>query len=118
MRALDAAGDATLFDELDRYEAGGLTERQKVALRLTDALVTQPSSITGELRANVREQFSTDEIVEIVLDVARNAANKIAVALGADAAVVTDGVEYYDLDAAGEVVADVDIEVVRLATTG
>jgi len=39
------------------------------------------------------------------------------VALGGDAAVVTDGVEFYDIDATGEVVADVDRELVRAATT-
>jgi hypothetical protein len=42
--------------------------------------------------------------VELVLDVARNAANKIAVAFGADEAHVTDGVEFYDVDERGELV--------------
>jgi len=56
--------------------------------------------------------------VELVLDVTRNAANKIAVALGGDAPVVEDGFEWFDLDASGEVVASVEIEVVRLATAG
>ena len=36
-----------------------------------------------------------------MLDVARNAANKIAVALGADAAAVTEGVELFVTDADG-----------------
>ena len=57
------------------------------------------------------------EITEVVLDVVRNAANKIAVALGGDAPVVTEGVEFYDIDATGDVVADVDRDVVRAATT-
>ena len=52
-----------------------------------------------------------------MLDVVRNAANKIAVALGGDAPEVTEGIQYYDLDARGDVVADVDREVVRAATT-
>ena len=43
----------------------------------------------------------------------RNAANKFAVAVGGDAAQVDDGIEYFDLDTAGDVVADVDPEVVR-----
>ena len=51
-----------------------------------------------------------------MLDVVRNAANKIAVALGADAPQVADGVEFFDVDANGEVVASVDAEVVRRAT--
>ena len=49
--------------------------------------------------ARVRAELSDAEIVEIVLDLVRNAANKIAVSLGGDEAVVTDGIEYYDVDA-------------------
>lgn len=118
VRALDAAGDAgtAVFDEIDDYERARFDERQKVALRLTDALVTQPNSIDSALAASVREHFSTEEIVEIVLDVVRNAANKIAVAFGGDAPVVTEGVEFYDIDGSGEVVANVDIDTVRAAT--
>jgi hypothetical protein len=41
--------------------------------------------------------------VEIVFDISRNSAQKVAVALAADQAHVTEGVEYYDLDADGEV---------------
>ena len=44
------------------------------------------------------------EVVEVVLDVVRNAANKIAVALGADAATVTEGVELFRTDADGDLV--------------
>ena len=117
VRALDAAGGAAVFDQvLGGDDASALTERQQVALTLTDALVTQPSTIDDALAAQVRASFTDAEAVELVLDVARNAANKIAVALGADAAVVTDGVEYYDLDSTGTVVADVDIAAVRAAT--
>ena len=118
VRALDAAGDAgtTLFDEIDDYEHAHFDERQKVALRLTDALVTQPNSIDSALAASVHEYFSVAEIAELVLDVVRNAANKIAVAFGGDAPVVSEGVEFYDIDASGEVVANVDIAAVRAAT--
>ena len=41
------------------------------------------------------------QVVEVVLDVSRNATNKIAVALGADVATVTDGVELFTTDADG-----------------
>jgi hypothetical protein len=64
----------------------------------------------------VRAELTDAEIVEIVLDLVRNAANKIAVSLGGDEAVVTDGVEFYDVDVTGEVFADVDRETVRAAT--
>ena len=46
--------------------------------------------------------------LEIVLDVARNAANKIAVTFGADQANVAEGVEYYDVDERGELVYGLD----------
>jgi hypothetical protein len=116
VRALDAAGSAEVFDELDDYEHADFSARHRVALRLTDALVTQPSSIDPVLAASVHEHFSAAEVVEIVLDVVRNAANKIAVAFGADAPAVTEGVEFYDIDATGDVVANVDIDTVRAAT--
>jgi alkylhydroperoxidase family enzyme len=116
VKALDAAGDARVFDELDPGQASGISARDRVALQLTDALVTQPAMIDAALVASVHEHFTVAEITEIVLDVVRNAANKIAVAFGADAPIVTEGVEFYDIDPTGEVVADVDVDIVRAAT--
>ncbi len=118
VRALDAAGDRSPFAAVDDYEHSSLTERHKVALRLTDAVITQPALIEDVLVAQVRANFSMAESSEIVLDVVRNAANKIAVAFGADAPQVTDGVEYFDIDATGELVAAVDAAAVRAATAG
>jgi len=116
VKALDAAGSAAVFDDIAADENPALTERDRVALALTDALVTQPGSIDAALVARVHEHFSIAEITEIVFDLTRNAANKIAVALGGDAPIVSDGIEFYDIDAAGDVVADVDIDIVRGAT--
>jgi alkylhydroperoxidase family enzyme len=118
VRALDAAGSSEPFDALDDYEHADFTPRHKAALRLADAVVTQPAFIDAALVDDARAQLSDAEIVELVLDVTRNAANKIAVALGVDAPVVEDGVEYFDLDTTGAVVADVSIEVVRAAASG
>lgn len=115
LKAVESAGDDTLFTA-DPADAD-LTERQRCALALADAVIWQPSMIDDALVARVREELSDAEIVEIVLDLVRNAANKIAVALGGDEAVVTDGIEYYDVDASGDVYADVDRETVRAATT-
>lgn len=116
VKALDLAGDLAVLRTSVHESRTAFTDRQRVALRLTDALVTQPSSIDDTLARHVHEHFDAAEVVEIVLDVARNAANKIAVAFGADAPNVTEGVEYFDLDGAGEVIADVDAEVVRAGT--
>jgi hypothetical protein len=103
---VSADGGEQAIDVLDDYEASDLPERQKVALRLTDAIVWQPASFPPELVAQVRAQFSPAEALEIVLDVVRNASNKIAVALGVDQANVTEGVEYFDLPEFGWPLAD------------
>lgn len=113
LSALEAAGDRGVFDEVDRYEHADLPERAKVALRLTDAFITQPQLVDETLAAAVRTHFTPAEAAEIVCDVARNATNKVAVALGADGAVVTDGVEYFDVDESGDVVANVDPAALR-----
>ena len=80
------------------------------------------ASVPESWRAAAPEVFRQFDVIEataqseIVLDVVRNAANKIAVAFGADAPKVSDGVEFFDVDATGTVVADVDMSVVRAAT--
>jgi len=116
VRAVDAAGDRAMFTAVEDYERSSLSRRRKVALRLTDAVITQPSLIDDLLVTQVHEEWTTAESTEIVLDVVRNAANKIAVALGADTPRVTGAVEFFDIDGSGEVVADVDANVVRQAT--
>jgi alkylhydroperoxidase family enzyme len=114
LRAVEAAGDDALFTS-DADDAA-LTERQRTALALADAVIWQPTAIDDEIVARIRHDLSDAEIAEIVLDLVRNAANKIAVSLGGDEAVVTEGVEYYDVDATGDVFADVDRDAVRAAT--
>ena len=113
-RAVEAAGGAELFEPLEPFDPaiesrpdgrGGLTERHRTAVRLVDAFVWQPTAWPEDLAEAVRAAFAPDEAVELVLDVVRNAANKIAVAFGADDPHVTEGVEYYDIDfSSGELV--------------
>ena len=95
--ALREGADETMFDKIDRYESSDLDERYKVALRLTDAIITQPAAISDELVAQARTAFSDAQLVELALDVMRNAANKVAVAFGADEPNVTEGIELYDV---------------------
>ena len=52
----------------------------------------------------MRSRFSEDEAVELTFDIMRNASNKVAVSLGADAPRVDHGTERYLLDADGQVV--------------
>ena len=56
--------------------------------------------------AAVRRELAAHEVVEVVLDVVRNAANKIAVALGADAPEVTEGVQWFRTDHDGQVLVE------------
>jgi alkylhydroperoxidase family enzyme len=103
--ALDAGGSESLYGQIDRYEtADGLTDAQKAALRYADALIWSPANIAPEVTAGVREHFSENQAVELTLDVMRNASNKIAVSLAADAPRVEHGTERYEIDADGQTV--------------
>jgi len=103
--ALDAGGSETLYGDIERFEASELlTDRQKAALRYADALIWSPGHIDRGIVAAVRAQFSDDEAAELTFDVMRNASNKVAVSLGADAPRVERGTERYLLDADGQVV--------------
>ena len=97
--ALIAGGDDDLWAAIDRPETLGPPHR--AALGLVDAMIWTPARIGSDVVDDVRTELTRDQAVELVLDVMRNAANKIAVAFGADAPNVTDGVEVYEIDADG-----------------
>lgn len=99
--AIDAGADGDTFAAVDAWRASDLDEATKAALALTDALIQTPYDVPDATVAAAREHLSPEQTVEVVLDVMRNAANKIAVALGADAATVTEGVELFTTDADG-----------------
>ena len=103
--ALDAGGTEALYGGVGHFETSTLlTERHKAALRYVDALIWSPAQIGAEVAAGVRAHFSADEAAELTLDVLRNASNKIAVALGADAPRVAHGTERYLIGADGQTV--------------
>jgi len=102
--ALEGGADEAMFDKIDRYETSDLDEDHKVALRLTDALTGQPKEIDADLVAQVRSAFTAGQVAELVLDVMRNSAQKVAVTLGGDAPHVEEGVELYALADDGDVV--------------
>jgi alkylhydroperoxidase family enzyme len=101
MVSVVAAHGASVLEQVEDYEHSTLSEPAKVALRFTDAILWDCGAIPGGVLDDVRAMFSPAAALEIVLDVVRNASNKIAVALGADQASVTDGVEYFDVSADG-----------------
>ena len=106
--AIDAGADDATFAAVDGYADSDLPAATKAALALTDAMIWTPYLVPPQVVEDAATHLAPEQVVEVVLDVARNAANKIAVALGADAAAVTDGVELFTTDADGNlsVVAD------------
>jgi alkylhydroperoxidase family enzyme len=104
VRAVELGATEETYRSLDQFEASDLPDEAKIALRLTDAILWRPARYPADLTSQVVGALSPSEIVELAFDVMRNAANKIAVALGADEAHVSDGVELYDIDDRGEVV--------------
>lgn len=99
--AIDAGADEATFDDVDRWETSALPAHTRAALGLTDAMIWTPYAVPDEVVAAARTHLTDVQVVEVVLDVARNAANKIAVALRADAAEVTEGVQLFTTDADG-----------------
>ena len=100
--ALLAGADDATFAAVDVYDTSDLPDATKAALALTDAMVWLPGRIDPSLAASVRAHFDDAACVELVLDVARNATNKIAVAFAADAPHVTEGYEIYEITPDGE----------------
>jgi alkylhydroperoxidase family enzyme len=102
--AIVAGADDDMFAAVDSYETSSLSARHQAALALTDAIIWTPAHIDASVIEAVRDHFTPAEAVALVLWVARNATNKIPVALAADEANITEGVEIYDIDETGELV--------------
>jgi alkylhydroperoxidase family enzyme len=101
--ALDAGGTESLYGDIEHYESSALlTDAHKAALRYADALIWSPARVSPAVASGVREHFSHEQARELTLDVMRNASNKIAVALKADAARIESGTERYLIDADGQ----------------
>ncbi len=94
--ALDAGGSEDLYRDIERFEVSSrLSDRQQAALRYVDALIWSPARIPGDVATDVRAHFTEDEALELTLDVMRNASNKVAVSMAADAPRVAHGTERY-----------------------
>jgi alkylhydroperoxidase family enzyme len=99
--AIEQGADESTFEAVDHYADSDLPEPAKAALALVDAMIWTPSAIPDEVVQGTRTHLSEEQTVEVVLDVLRNSTNKIAVALGADAPEVTEGVQLFVTDADG-----------------
>jgi len=102
--AIEAGASDDDFAAIDDWPKSNLPDRTKAALGLVDALVLTPRDVPNTTRQAAQDHLSETEIIEVLLDVVRNAANKIAVALDADAATVTEGVELFTTDTDGNVI--------------
>jgi alkylhydroperoxidase family enzyme len=99
--AVAEGADESTFEALDHYADSDLPASTKAALALVDAMIWTPAAIPDEVLAAVRAHLTDDQAIEVVLEVVRNSTNKIAVALGADAPEVTEGVQLFATDADG-----------------
>ncbi|WP_420639411.1 carboxymuconolactone decarboxylase family protein [Candidatus Poriferisocius sp.] len=67
----------------DGYADGDLPDRFKLALRLADAVITDPTGISPSEQEALREEFSSEELAELALTVAMAAGfSKAAIAWG------------------------------------
>lgn len=104
LAAIEAGARAETFEAVDHYRRSDLPAASQAALALTDAMIWTPSRLRDADVEAVRAHLTPAQAVEVALDVTRNAANKIAVALAADAPVVATGVELFETDADGNLV--------------
>ncbi|MGA2837137.1 MAG: hypothetical protein ABSF84_11125 [Acidimicrobiales bacterium] len=102
--ALRAGADDAVFAAVDGYRDSALSPLQRAALAVTDGMIWTPGRLDPVDLAALGAVATPAQQVELVLDVTRNALNKVAVALGADAAHVEDGIEIYDVGPDGTLV--------------
>ena len=95
--ALRAGATEHDFAAIDHYQDSDLTLLQRAALAFTDAMIWTPGRIDPATVTALTAAATPAQQVELVLDVTRNALNKVAVGLGADAAHVAEGIELYDV---------------------
>ncbi len=107
-RAVRDGATEGVLDGLDGYADGRFGPAATAALQLTDALLWTPGRIAPATVEAARAALSEAQQVEVVLDVARNALNKVAVAFGADTPHVTEGIELYEVAADGSLAYGLD----------
>ncbi len=98
LAAVEQGANAETFADIDGYRSSTLRDLAKAALGLTDAMIWTPASIRPSDLEAVRTHLSPAEAVEVVLDVARNATNKIAVSLAADEAENPTKIAFFEVD--------------------
>jgi alkylhydroperoxidase family enzyme len=82
--AQQQGADEQMLEQVDHYETSDFTARQKAALRLADAYLIAPGSVTDATRADIASELTPTQIVETVLKVMGFSSDKAMVALGLD----------------------------------
>jgi hypothetical protein len=80
-QAKEQGMDETIVAKIARYEDSDLSDAAKAALRLTDAMIMQPSAADEGLREELHRHFNEEQIAEICLDVVKWSQQKYLVAL-------------------------------------
>lgn len=81
-----AGADDTMTSKVDFYELSDLDESHKIALRITDALITRPDTLSLEMVVAARASYAPEQLSELCLDITKWSTQKIHVALGTDGA--------------------------------
>ena len=76
--------DEDTLAKVRRHDDAALSSSHQAALRLADAMMTQPGSIDASLRAELSRHFTDAQIIELTLDVMKWNYQKVSVALGLD----------------------------------
>jgi alkylhydroperoxidase family enzyme len=102
-----AGADDTMTEKVDFYELSDLDESYKIALRITDAFITRPDTLSTETVVAARANFSTAQLAEMCLDITKWSTQKIHVALGTDGADAVpkneQGLSFFGFDDFGQV---------------
>jgi alkylhydroperoxidase family enzyme len=102
-----AGADDAMTAKVDFYEASDLDERYKIALRITDAFITRPDTLSQATIEAARRAFTTEQLVELCLDITKWSTQKVYVSLGLDGAerlpTNADGVSFFSFSDSGAV---------------
>lgn len=102
--ALEAGADLDLLAADDPTSVADLPPGTTAALHFTDAVLAGRPLVGPEVVAEVRAALSPIQVAELSCYLLRNAANKLSVGFGADAAIVEEGFEYQVIAEDGDTV--------------
>lgn len=110
--AREVGVDDAMTAKIDFYEQSDLDERIKIALRITDAFITRPDTLTEAVISQARSAFAPEALAELCLDITKWSTQKIYVARGTDSADILpkneQGVSFFSFDKDGRVAGFTD----------